>query len=87
MYVCTLLPLEGVCDFLPSVLHISGLNIQAVDHPYLVVYSPTAAARQGGNLASNGDVEQECGICHDTVEDPAVSTYFLFLIKLLHASI
>lgn len=47
---------------------------QAVDHPYLVVYSPTAAALKGGNLASNGDVEQECGICHDTVEDPVVTS-------------
>ncbi|MCH81072.1 ATP-dependent helicase rhp16-like, partial [Trifolium medium] len=45
---------------------------QAVDHPYLVVYSPTAAALKGENLASNG--EQECGLCHDTVEDPVVTS-------------
>ncbi|OIV99204.1 hypothetical protein TanjilG_19700 [Lupinus angustifolius] len=46
---------------------------QAVDHPYLVVYSPTAALR-GGNLAGNGTVEQECGLCHDQVEDPVVTS-------------
>ncbi|XP_027345923.1 DNA repair protein RAD16-like isoform X2 [Abrus precatorius] len=46
---------------------------QAVDHPYLVVYSPTAALR-GGNLASNGDVEQACDLCHDAVEDPVVTS-------------
>lgn len=59
-------------------LYISGLNIQAVDHPYLVVYSPTAAALKGGNLVSNGNVEVECGLCHDAVEDPVVSTYLFF---------
>ncbi|XP_073226604.1 ATP-dependent helicase rhp16 [Cicer arietinum] len=47
---------------------------QAVDHPYLVVYSPTAAALKGGNLTSNGNVEQACGLCHDAVEDPVVTS-------------
>ncbi|CAI8616134.1 unnamed protein product [Vicia faba] len=46
---------------------------QAVDHPYLVVYSPTAAALKGGDLASNGNVEVECSLCHDAVEDPVVT--------------
>ncbi|XP_061356483.1 ATP-dependent helicase rhp16 isoform X2 [Gastrolobium bilobum] len=47
---------------------------QAVDHPYLVVYSPTAALR-GGNSASNGgNVEQACGLCHEAVEDPVVTS-------------
>ncbi|KAJ1393826.1 Zinc finger, RING-type [Sesbania bispinosa] len=45
---------------------------QAVDHPYLVVYSPTAALK-GGNLASTGNVEQACGLCHEAVEDPVVT--------------
>ncbi|KAK2433568.1 P-loop containing nucleoside triphosphate hydrolase superfamily protein [Trifolium repens] len=45
---------------------------QAVDHPYLVVYSPTATALKGENLVSNG--EKECGLCHDTVEDPVVTS-------------
>lgn len=61
--------------------------MQAVDHPYLVVYSPTAAALKGGNLTSNGNVEQACGLCHDAVEDPVVSTYFLFVINLFNACI
>ncbi|XP_058764683.1 ATP-dependent helicase rhp16-like [Vicia villosa] len=47
---------------------------QAVDHPYLVVYSATAAALKQGNLASNGNVEVECGLCHDVVEDPVVTS-------------
>lgn len=69
--------------FYPCVSYFSGLNIQAVDHPYLVVYSPTAALK-GGNLASNGNVEQACGLCHDAVEDPVVSLSFLFLNKPIY---
>ncbi|XP_020964401.1 ATP-dependent helicase rhp16-like isoform X2 [Arachis ipaensis] len=42
---------------------------QAVDHPYLVVYSQ-AAARQGGHVASNATAEQACGLCREPVEDP-----------------
>ncbi|XP_050206991.1 DNA repair protein RAD16 [Mercurialis annua] len=45
---------------------------QAVDHPYLVVYSKTAALR-GGNLADANDAEQVCDICHDPAEDPVVT--------------
>ncbi|XP_015081738.1 DNA repair protein RAD16-like [Solanum pennellii] len=43
---------------------------QAVDHPYLVVYSSTALAK----MANSGNVEQPCGLCHDAVEDPAVTS-------------
>lgn len=42
---------------------------QAVNHPYLVVYSNTALAK----TAKSGNVEQPCCICHEAVEDPAVS--------------
>ncbi|CAH9060320.1 unnamed protein product [Cuscuta europaea] len=45
---------------------------QAVDHPYLVVYSSTAMARREDAVgASNAD--QTCGLCHDPVEDPVVT--------------
>ncbi|XP_010244485.1 PREDICTED: DNA repair protein RAD16 [Nelumbo nucifera] len=45
---------------------------QAVDHPYLVVYSKTAALRNGSATdASIG--EQDCGICHDAAEEPVVT--------------
>ena len=46
---------------------------QAVDHPYLVVYSSTAAQR-AGNIV-NGDQNndgQVCSICHDHAEDLVV---------------
>lgn len=46
---------------------------QAVDHPYLVVYSRAAALRRE-NLISNDNSEQVCGICHDPAEDPAVTS-------------
>ncbi|KAK4372724.1 hypothetical protein RND71_008108 [Anisodus tanguticus] len=46
---------------------------QAVDHPYLVVYSSTALARSG-NTNYAGYVEQPCGLCHDPVEDPVVTS-------------
>lgn len=48
---------------------------QAVDHPYLVVYSRSAAT--SGTIASDADKnkgEQECGICHESAEDPAVTS-------------
>ncbi|KAL1812900.1 hypothetical protein ACET3Z_022965 [Daucus carota] len=57
---------------------------QAVDHPYLVVYSKTALSKNSnvGN-ANNGEVntsqvddkngEVICGLCHDSVEDPVVT--------------
>ncbi|CAL1407082.1 unnamed protein product [Linum trigynum] len=46
---------------------------QAVDHPYLVVYSATAAQRNANTLDTN-DTEQVCEICHDPAEDPVVSS-------------
>lgn len=47
---------------------------QAVDHPYLVVYSSTAAQRAGNlvNSDKNND-EQVCALCHDPAEDPVVT--------------
>ncbi|EEF37546.1 DNA repair protein RAD16 [Ricinus communis] len=45
---------------------------QAVDHPYLVVYSKTPPQR-GGNLFDT-DNEQVCDICHDPAEDPVVTS-------------
>lgn len=55
-----------------------GANLQAVDHPYLVVYSKTAAQKEG-NLVDAHNSEQDCGICHEPVEDPVVSFLFLLL--------
>ncbi|MCD7445854.1 hypothetical protein HAX54_015578 [Datura stramonium] len=46
---------------------------QAVDHPYLVVYSSTALARSGSTNDA-GYVEQPCGLCHDPIEDPVVTS-------------
>ncbi|KDP22729.1 hypothetical protein JCGZ_01831 [Jatropha curcas] len=46
---------------------------QAVDHPYLVVYSKTAA-QKGENLVEAHNVEQVCGICHDPAEDPVATS-------------
>ncbi|XP_059661087.1 DNA repair protein RAD16 isoform X2 [Cornus florida] len=45
----------------------------AVDHPYLVVYSRTAMERTG-SIVDAGNSEQECGLCHDPVEDPVVTS-------------
>ncbi|KAB1201985.1 ATP-dependent helicase rhp16 [Morella rubra] len=45
---------------------------QAVDHPYLVVYSRTAALR-GGNIGTDDYSERVCGICHHPCEDPVVT--------------
>ncbi|OIT00340.1 helicase-like transcription factor chr28 [Nicotiana attenuata] len=45
---------------------------QAVLHPYLVVYSSTALAKIGS--MDSGNIEQPCGLCQDTVEDPVVSS-------------
>ncbi|KAK8525984.1 hypothetical protein V6N13_017058 [Hibiscus sabdariffa] len=47
---------------------------QAVDHPYLVVYSSTAAQRAGSitNSDRNND-EQVCGVCNEPAEDPVVT--------------
>ncbi|XAR55369.1 DNA helicase [Bertholletia excelsa] len=46
---------------------------QAVDHPYLVVYSSAAAAKSGSATDDSGD-ERKCGICHEPVEDPVVTS-------------
>ncbi|PON62219.1 TNF receptor-associated factor [Trema orientale] len=45
---------------------------QAVDHPYLVVYSATSAMRNANSVHTNTD-ERVCGICHDPAEDPVVT--------------
>ncbi|OVA09784.1 SNF2-related [Macleaya cordata] len=44
---------------------------QAVDHPYLVIYSNTAALKNG---SSSNNEQEECGICHDPAEDPVVTS-------------
>ncbi|KAK9285779.1 hypothetical protein L1049_024980 [Liquidambar formosana] len=46
---------------------------QAVDHPYLVVYSKTAAIRSGGMFDTDNSV-QLCGICNEPVEDVVVTS-------------
>lgn len=47
--------------------------LQAVDHPYLVVYSKTASALRGEMEVGTGDVQQLCGVCGDSADDPVVS--------------
>ncbi|XP_028796938.1 ATP-dependent helicase rhp16 isoform X1 [Neltuma alba] len=46
---------------------------QAVDHPYLVVYSQAASLKAGADVSVD-DVEQICGICHEPAEDPVVTS-------------
>ncbi|XVE53400.1 hypothetical protein DITRI_Ditri02bG0201200 [Diplodiscus trichospermus] len=46
---------------------------QAVDHPYLVVYSNTAAQRAGSINNDKSNDDQVCAICHDPAEDPVVT--------------
>ncbi|KAK9733330.1 hypothetical protein RND81_04G060400 [Saponaria officinalis] len=41
---------------------------QAVDHPYLVVYSRTNYLKNE-SIVDSDNAEQTCGICHDPVED------------------
>lgn len=48
------------------------MDLQAVDHPYLVVYSGAAALRNESTGAENNG--QVCGICHDPLEDPVVGS-------------
>ncbi|KAI5660601.1 hypothetical protein M9H77_19924 [Catharanthus roseus] len=43
---------------------------QAVDHPYLVVYSST----RSGKTTVAGNAEQACGLCHEPVEDAVVTS-------------
>ncbi|XP_021856387.1 DNA repair protein RAD16 isoform X1 [Spinacia oleracea] len=46
---------------------------QAVDHPYLVIYSRANCLRNE-NVAEDDNGEQICGICHDPAEDPTVTS-------------
>lgn len=46
---------------------------QAVDHPYLVVYSKTSALK-GGNMVDLDSAKNACGICHEPAEDPVVTS-------------
>ncbi|XP_074312070.1 ATP-dependent helicase rhp16 [Silene latifolia] len=46
---------------------------QAVDHPYLVVYSRTNSLRNE-SVVETDTVEQACGICHDPAEDLVVTS-------------
>ncbi|KMT02025.1 hypothetical protein BVRB_9g208500 isoform A [Beta vulgaris subsp. vulgaris] len=46
---------------------------QAVDHPYLVVYSRTNSLRSESGLETDNG-EHACGICHDPAEDPTVTS-------------
>nr|AAB71467.1 Similar to Saccharomyces RAD16 (gb/X78993) [Arabidopsis thaliana] len=48
------------------------IDILAVDHPYLVVYSNSSGAN--ANLVDENKSEQECGLCHDPAEDYVVIT-------------
>ncbi|PWA62436.1 helicase protein with RING/U-box domain-containing protein [Artemisia annua] len=47
---------------------------QAVDHPYLVVYSKSAVARRLESNEPKSTDEQFCGICHDVAEDSVVTS-------------
>ena len=57
---------------------------QAVDHPYLVVYSRTSNLMTE-NMVDTENGEQVCGICNDPLEDPVVS-YLLFGCAILLCS-
>ncbi|XP_024033055.1 DNA repair protein RAD16 isoform X2 [Morus notabilis] len=46
---------------------------QSVDHPYLVVYSPTSAMRNA-SMVDTAKIERVCGICHDPAEDHVVTS-------------
>ncbi|KAF3647947.1 putative transcription factor bHLH84-like [Capsicum annuum] len=46
----------------------------SIDHPYLVVYSTTALARSGSTNDAGYVEQQPCGLCHDPVEDPVVTS-------------
>ncbi|KFK42851.1 hypothetical protein AALP_AA1G047200 [Arabis alpina] len=45
---------------------------QAVDHPYLVVYSSSSGIN--ANLLDENKNEQECGLCHDPADDYIVTS-------------
>ncbi|XP_057526448.1 DNA repair protein RAD16 [Amaranthus tricolor] len=46
---------------------------QAVDHPYLVVYSRANSSQSESGIETD-IAEQTCGICHDPIEDPVVTS-------------
>ncbi|XP_021745946.1 DNA repair protein RAD16-like [Chenopodium quinoa] len=46
---------------------------QAVDHPYLVIYSRANSLRNE-SVAEEDSGEQACGICHDPIEDLTVTS-------------
>ncbi|KAA0034825.1 hypothetical protein IC582_025632 [Cucumis melo] len=53
--------------------HIFDLLIrlrQAVNHPYLVVYSKTKAINSGNIDDSDSNNKQVCGLCHEPAEEP-----------------
>lgn len=57
--------------------HIFDLLIrlrQAVNHPYLVVYSKTNAISCGSIADSDNNNKQVCGICHEPAEEPVVTS-------------
>ncbi|KAF3605072.1 hypothetical protein DY000_02044428 [Brassica cretica] len=45
---------------------------QAVDHPYIVVYSQSSGAN--ANLNDENKKEHECGLCHEPAEDSVVTS-------------
>ncbi|KAF3589210.1 hypothetical protein F2Q69_00025895 [Brassica cretica] len=45
---------------------------QAVDHPYLVVYSQSSGAN--ANLNDENKKEHECGLCHEPAKDSVVTS-------------
>eukprot|EP00898_Chlorokybus_atmophyticus_P001429 jgi/Chlat1/2287/Chrsp17S02793 len=60
--------------------HIFDLLIrlrQAVNHPYLVIYSATGKSPTDSSVDNYTDVATEtpdsCGLCHDALEDPVVT--------------
>ncbi|XP_022943925.1 DNA repair protein RAD16 [Cucurbita moschata] len=57
--------------------HIFDLLIrlrQAVNHPYLVVYSRTNVISCGSIDGTDNNNEQACGICHEPAEEPVVTS-------------
>ncbi|WOG82818.1 hypothetical protein DCAR_0101986 [Daucus carota subsp. sativus] len=44
---------------------------QALNHPYLVVYSKNAMSKESS--AANDGGEVKCGLCHESVKDPLVN--------------
>ena len=52
-------------------MHLLWIFFQAVDHPYLVVYSSSGGAN--ANLNDENKKDQECGLCHEPAEDNVVS--------------